>query len=107
MSPGHTRGRSPALRRTLPWPSGDRVYELMPSNRAPRTNCAYLKSLPESVFLLVRIDLIFRNFDAVRHGINEKVLAFFDRRFGFRRILANGHPGISSPHIREEFALIF
>jgi len=46
-------------------------------------------------------------YTSVRHGVNEEVLAFFDRRFGFRRILASGHPGISPPQIREEFVLIF
>jgi hypothetical protein len=87
--------------------TGRTLAELMSANVAFRPDTNYIRSLPESIFLLLGVYLIFRNLNTVWHCVNEEVLVFLNRRFGLCGVLANSYPAIISPHIREKLASLF
>src|SRR5262245_6041651 len=87
--------------------TGRVACELISADVTFRPDADYFRSLPESIFLLVRVCLIFRDLNVVRHCVNEEVLAFLNRRFGFCGVLPNSYPAFSSPHIREKRASEF
>lgn len=70
-----------------------------------RTDADDFRSLPKSVLLLVREQLILRYFDRVGERVNEQEFSFHHRRFDFGSILPNGRPGVLNPHESEELAL--